>query len=51
VSKIPISHSVPRVTPQDLESIKDNSFDPEKLIHSNEKDYLWDAYEAKIWKR
>lgn len=36
----------------DLEPIRDSNFNPEKLIvGDSQHDHLWEAYEAKIWKR
>jgi len=35
-----------------FETIKEPAFNPEKMISfEKDKDDLWDAYEAKIWKK
>lgn len=45
------NYSTSKITPAELEPIRDTAFNPEKLIYNSEKDRLWDAYEAKIWSK
>lgn len=40
-----------KVSHLELQNIRDNSFNPEKFMTIGDNDKLWQAYEAKIWKK